>query len=377
MSTTKKPESEKPKVQKDKPEAMSGAQVPKDTIADVKRAPDNAEKIQEGSLPAGVTVEPQDPEHMSLDLIKDSPDLLRPYLNVSDDKGQLLGDANLENKVITFCNQYKNADFKKMGNLVQLLEEAKALGTNYGKQINIVENTLGGITCKYRIREGMIFNIQKSLTDEIGLIWKKWFKSNYNPNHFRSVSDYMRLAKIPNVIRYSVYGKERLLQIERQLGDYAGKEDPISDFLRDNNVDFDVYAETDPKELKIQTDIVINYKKLEKEGLDVIPVEKVEALVRNGKDLMPKHISDLKFLKDHNGNYLSHMDQIIASDGSPEPIMTPEKKAKSFKGVVDRFIKAAESAFVDSEYLGEIDEQFFAQLKQKVLELEQRVITSN
>ncbi len=332
------------------------------------------EKEQEVNLPANVTVEPQHPEHMSLDLIKDSPDLLGPYLDVSDDEGQLLGDVDLEKEVIVFCDRYKNVDYKKIDNFEQVLEEIKALNTKYGMQINKVENTIGGIICKYRIREGMIFNIEKAITDEIGWVWKKWFIKNYEPTHFRSISDYMRLAKIPNVIRYSVYGKEGLLQIGRQIGDFEGKLDPIGDFLIDNDVDFDVYAETDPKELKIQTDIVINYKKLEKEELDIIPVEKVEALVRNGKDLMPKHISDLKLLKDHGSDCLSYMDEIVASDGSPEPIMTPDKKAKSFRGVVDRFMKAAETAFADSEYLGEIDRQFFDEFKQKFLELERRII---
>ena len=380
MSKTKKTEPEKTKVQNGKNEA---GQSPDDqaqkgaTPQDDTSISNGSDKSQETTLSEAVTPEPQDPEHMHLDILGDSPDLLKAYLAVSDDEGQLLGDVNLEKEVIDICNQYKTVDYKKIDNPEQRLKEVMILTTKYGTRVNMVENILGGAICKYRIREGGLFYIQKAITDEIGWVWKKWFKKNYNPTHFRSVSDYMKLAAVPGIIRYAVFGKTRLLLMLRLIEDFEGEEDPIGAFLQENGIDFDIQAETDPKELRVQTDITINWKKLEAAELDVIPVDMVEVLVRNGKELLPKHISSLKFLKEHDGDVIGHMEEIIATDGNPEPIMTPKKKAESFKNVIDRFLKAAETAFADSEYLSQIDADFFIKFKQQVLALEKRVITSD
>ena len=59
-------------------------------------------------LPEGVTPEPQEEEHMHLKHISDSSSLVRAYLPVSDDQGQLIGDLDLERQVKEFCDRYKD-----------------------------------------------------------------------------------------------------------------------------------------------------------------------------------------------------------------------------------------------------------------------------
>ena len=89
MSKTKKTEPEKTKVQNGKNEA---GQSPDDqaqkgaTPQDDTSISNGSDKSQETTLSEAVTPEPQDPEHMHLDILGDSPDLLKAYLAVSDDK---------------------------------------------------------------------------------------------------------------------------------------------------------------------------------------------------------------------------------------------------------------------------------------------------
>lgn len=340
----------------------------------------NDKKEQDNSLPKGVTKKPRNDEEMDLGTIKNNPAQIKAYLPVSDDAGEMLGDTILEKEVVDFCRLLKSLkpeELKSMDDPEVFLQQLKDLSVRYVKRINTAENISIGTATKYRIREGILFNLQKQIVKKVlGKNWTGWFRDNYDRSLFRSVQDYMRLARVPKVISYAWLGKEQLLQILRRIGKFEG-DDPIGEFLADNGVDFNPEAEFDIGELKIKTDIAINKQKLVEEGLDAIPVEKVEAFVQNGNEILSKHIRELKLVRDTNGDLGGYMDRIIATDGKIEPVMTPDRKAESYKKVIDRFLKATDTAFVDGEYLGQIDADIFATLKQKVLELEQKISNNN
>jgi hypothetical protein len=327
-------------------------------------------------LPENVTIEPQEEEHMHLKHISDSSSLVRAYLPVSDDQGQLLGDLDLERQVKEFCDRYK--DLSAVNEPDPVIREAKELVTRYTLRVNFVENSLRGTITKYRIREGMLFNIMKELLKQKDINWMGWFKRNFNQREFRSVSDYMKLAGTKNIIRYAVFGKERLLQLLRQLSDeQKEQEDPIGAFLEENGIEFNPEQETDDRELRIEADIAINMRKLHKVEITEIPRELVEALVRNGRDLEKSHIEELKRAQQvPDKDVVEYMKTIIDKNGKPEPIMTPARKAEGFKKTADRFLKAVDTALGDREYVLQLDRGTYDLLKQKVLDLE-RLIQAN
>ena len=327
-------------------------------------------------LPKGVTPEPQHEEHMHLKLIAHSPAVVDVYLPVSDDEGHLLGDMELETQVKSFCDQY--SDPSTVSEPDKVVEEAKELATKYTLKINMVESRLGGTTTKYRIREGMLFNIMKELVRKSKPNWMEWFKKNFDPREFRSVQDYMKLARTKNIIRYAVFGKERLMHLLRQLSDEQRKlDDPIGAFLKVNKIKFNPEEETDNRELRIEADVAINRQKLLNEGITEISKKLVEALVRNGRELEKAHIEELKRAKEHKDHdVVKYMKGIIDSDGKPDPIMTPARKAEGFKRTAERFLKAVDNAFEDQEYVQQFDREMYDRLKQKVLELERLIATS-
>jgi len=328
------------------------------------------------SLPKGVTPEPQHEEHMHLKLIADSPGLVDVYLPVSDDEGHLLGDMGTETRVKSFCDRY--SDPSTVSEPDKVVKEAKTLATEYTLKINKVENRLGGTITKYRIRQGMLFNIMKELVRKSKPNWMVWFKANFDPREFRSVEDYMRLARIKNIIRYAVFGKERLLHLRRQLSDEQLKlDDPIGAFLKVNKIKFNPEQETDNRELRIEADVAINHQKLLREGITEISKKLVEALVRNGRELEKAHIEELKRAQQvPDEDVVKYMKGIIDSDGKPAPIMTPDRKAEGFKRTAERFLKAVDNAFEDREYIQQLDRGMYDRLKQKVLDLE-RLIPAN
>ena len=182
----------------------------------------------------------------------------------------------------------------------------------------------------------------------------------------------MRIAGVKNAIKYAVFGKERLLGIIRQLQNTDG-DDPIGDFLADNGVDFAVEVETDLEEVRVKADIAVNHQKLVSEDLGEIPLDKVKAFVESGNTITKKHINELTLVKKTGGDLTSYMDGLIASKGKAEPVMTPERKAESYKNALVSFLDKTKTAISDQEYIGQIDLDLCKELKDQVEELERKI----
>jgi hypothetical protein len=328
-------------------------------------------------LPKNVTEAPRTPEEMDLKYIKKWPNAVKVYLQVSDDQGEVLGSKVQERKVKDFCDKYANSKAADIKDLAKVIAEAKDLATQYTLQINMVESRLNGTTTKYRIRQGMIFNIMKELVRKDSPSWIQWFKDNFDGREFRSVRDYMRLARIPGIIQFAWLGKERLLQTDRQLSEADKQtENPVDAFIERNGVIFNPEEELDVQELRIETDIAINYEKLLNAGITEISKDMIDALVRNGKEIESAHIRELKVTKDARQDLVERFEELVASDGRVPPNMTPARKAQGFKNTADRFIKAIENAIDDQDYRGQVNAEFIANLNEKLQQLERLVTAS-
>jgi len=324
-------------------------------------------------LPENVTAEPRNEEEAHLDKFKNDQAVIRTYLKVSDDYGELLGDKDLEAEVIDCCKQYMTVKPEDIKEPEVLLQQFIALSNRYVKRVNNAENISIGISTKYRIREGMLFNIQKMIVKKVlKRKWKEWFNENYEKSLLRSVQDYMRLAKIPGVIKYAVFGKEQLLEIDRQIGKPEGK-DPIGDFLANKGIEFDPEAEIDVAELKVKTDIAITREKLDNAELEEVANDKVEALAKKGIHLTKGHLRNLSLTKDTSGDLPGYIDRIIESDGKPEPVLTAEIKAERYKKTVERFLDETDTALSDDLYLAEVNAEIIQRIKEKIRQLEQKL----
>jgi len=325
------------------------------------------------TLPEDVTDEPRNDEEMHLKNIKHDPALIRTYLKVSDDYGELLGDKDLEAEVIECCKQYMTVKPRGIKEPEAVLQQLIDLSNRYVRRVNNAEKISIGISAKYRIREGMLFNIQKMIVKKVlKLKWSEWFNENYEKSLLRSVQDYMRLAKIPGAIKYAVFGKEQLLEILRQIGKPEG-DDPIGEFLANKGIEYDPETEVDVAELKIRTDIAITREKLDTEGLEEVADNKVEALVRDGIHLSRAHLKNIKLVKETNGDLAGYVDKIIATGGKPEPVLTAEIKAERFKKIVDRFLDQTNTALEDDHYLTEVNAETIRRIKDKIWLLEQKL----
>ena len=103
----------------------------------------------DSELQEGVVDEPRNDEEMHLKNIKHDPALIRTYLKVSDDYGDLLGDKDLETEVIECCKQYMTVKPKGIKEPEAVLQQLVDLSNRYVRRVNNAENISIGISTKY------------------------------------------------------------------------------------------------------------------------------------------------------------------------------------------------------------------------------------
>ena len=334
--------------------------------------PDDA---ADAELSENFTLEPQDVEHIDLTKVKEYKGWIGPYQKVSDDDGQILGDPQLEKEVKDLFKEMETVDLFLEENPTQWADKLTDVAIRYTKQVNISENISNGIHTKYRIRQAGIFlNLQFLIKVRLGKSWMQFVADKFGKSLLRSIEDYMRIAKITNSIRYAVFGKERLLEIIRQIEKKNLKRtDPIGDFLQDHGIEYDPESDLDVSELKKKTDIAISLKKVSDEGFEQISPDKIEAFVRAGYEIEIKHLRDMKNVQNTGGDLNAYIDKLIATKGKFKLPKTAEMKSNEFKRTLDKFLSQSADALKDQEYLGQIDLNLCRQLKDKLLELENRI----
>jgi len=278
------------------------------------------------SLPDNVTLDPQHKEHMDLRLIQDSPSMVEVYMPVSDDAGEQLRDRELEKKVTEYCELYESKKTEAIDNPEELLEELVELSIKYGKKVNISAAVTIGIDCKYRIRLGMLLNLQKRIVAKTKEDWTDWFSKNYKAGYLRSAQDYMALARIPNVIRYAFLGKERLIEIKRALPSDYQDEDPVGKFFKDNNISFDPESEDCINDFKNEIDALLALMKIKKveQGQNIqihADKEMIKNVISMGVKVDNGLIRDLVILSQNGGDTNQYLDRKFINGGADDAII--------------------------------------------------------
>ena len=288
-------------------------------------------------------------------------------------KEKVSDDEKFENDVIEFCGKYQNEKLSKISSREQVLQKAKDFVIQYQAKANNADSFLCGEITHYRIRQGALFSIVKKLIKKVEKRnWEEWFYECFEKSEFRSVQDYMKLAKTPNVFQYTVFGRERLLAILRTMESSDG-DDPIGTFLTDNQLQFNPDEKTDFHNLKFNTDVAINYRKLQDAGFTEITKEKVEELVKKGRGIKARHINELKLAQETGRDVNDYMDEILRNNGKAVPVMTAERKSENLKNMTERYIDKIRKALEDTEYLGGIDSDTLATLRQLLQQVEERI----
>jgi len=342
--------------------------------------------IKKKSLPKGVTPEPQDDEQMHLKHIAHSPALVDVYLPVSDDKGGLLKDKRLEKKVVGFIERYNQKESDEIDNLEAVLDKLRAIYKVYSQKINLTGSISNGILTKCRTRQGMLLILEKRLTKLSSKQWIDHFAKTYGRKHLRSAQDYMALARVPNIIRYAFYGKERLMAITRAIKvlDITDS-DPVAAFLDKYKISFDPESsnpEESLAELKIKIDAAIavtTIKKIEQKNNLQLKVREdlIEKLIGLGISVEKGLIEDLVIVKNAKGNVNKHLENVYIAGGQGNPIVVSTKKVQGFPKLVESFKTTVEYIRDNSSLVEQIDRGKIEELEQSISELKTLIDNPN
>ncbi len=331
----------------------------------------------------GITDDPQHPEHLHMSLLGESPILKEVYLAVSDDKGEILGDEDLEEKVRGIIEEFQNPSEDAPEKTPEdQLAELKEVSTAYAQQINVSASISDGALTKYRIRLGTLFHIQKKLAKRAGRKWVEWFAENYDERHLRSVQDFMALAKVPNIIRYAVFGKERLTEIQRtfKTEDFK-KEDPVGDFLSKHRVVFDPESGETVDSWRSEVDAAIAFERIQrvevKEELELnADPELIKALVRSGIPADNRLIGEMVIVANSGGDVNAFLTRRFANNGSEkqpagleEGLIKGSRMIEGIPKLVSRFKETITYLSENRDLLERLDRSHVEALETQVAEL--------
>lgn len=326
----------------------------------------------------GVNEEPRNEEEMHLKYIKHSPSLVDVYLAVSDDDGQLMDDRELEGSVASFIEAYKAIKVGDVPDAEAVVKELQALYQTYSTKINRADSISEGVITKYRIRQGMLLNIEQKLLRKKGKQWIAHFNTTYGDKGLRSAQDYMALGRTPNIIRYAVYGKERLMEILRAIKELdIDTEDPIASFLDHYSIPFNTEdPDSDEKlvQLKWQIDSAVALTKIQKAeikkdlvlGLNPDLIKKIVELgikVENGL------IKDLFIIKKANGDVNSHLEDLYLNGGKGEEVLGQIKSVTGLPKLAAGLKDTVKCILENVDLAERIDSDTVKELEKWVLEL--------
>jgi hypothetical protein len=321
-----------------------------------------------------VTDAPQHEEHLHMALLGESASLREVYLKVSDDTGQFFGDMDMEAKMIDFLAQSKTLAKKgSIEEIKRIMPELIEISVSYQRQINFATNVSNGILVKHQIRLGHIFLQQKRLLKKIepGMNWLDWFKKTYGSRNLRSAQDYMRLAKTPNIIRYAVFGKERLIEILRAITSYGSVEDPIGTFLAKYGFIYNPDAEDFMEDWRSSIDAAIAMEKIGQVEKDQdlkleLSFEQVKALIDNNVPVESGVINDMVIVKESGGSVVDYIETSVLGKGSKHINIERAEKQESVQRISKKLREIVEFYSKQTDAISEINVAAIDDLRQSI-----------
>lgn len=199
----------------------------------------NSEKEE---LAPGVTLDPQNEEQLDLNLMKDPVAVSTISVPTDDDEGDFIEDPQAVKDLRAFIdeNKSKTGDALKDPDLLKIGTE---IASNFNDKLSFKESFTLALLAKNSILYGMSLNILKNAVKETGQNWIYYYKEHFIPSTYSSAIKYMKLARIPDIIRYSFLGLEKLEKINTAIkDDYDMKgPDPYGKFFSDSSISIDFH----------------------------------------------------------------------------------------------------------------------------------------
>ena len=285
---------------------------------------------------------------------------------IIEDDGDFLGVSNSFADVEAFLSGETQfaSDEKKLLAGQELIREFFA-------QQNLAMSGVVGSFTGYTVQTGRLLIALKPLVKAIGVKWEPWAADNLKFMAPRIRQACMQLAKVSDINNHLHFGKERLLLLAGAVKGVDG-DDPIGDLLRKYNLEFDPTEEIDLDAYKNAVDLVLDFERLKKAGLDV-DIESLKKFRADGRTVNASLIKVLKAIKGNDGNPNKYLTNPRPKDGSEDG----EKKAKSFKKMATTLAGTIDWISEHEEFIEQVDVAMIDELTTKLEALKRLIDTSD
>ena len=304
------------------------------------------------NLPEGVTPEPQAADQLHLEVVNETAGEIQTYLEVSDDRGQLLGDQKLFENLKLLSQTDLSGDSESTDDLTSAVETVK----QFIQKNDLSLAATSGVFTYYGVLLGLTLNRIKSKFMDIRshstvtesteanqiakkTSWEIWILAclGIEKSRYRNLQNFMQLARVPDAIQYSFIGTERLLQLNRVAKDLNENDNEavsIGNIINDNDISFDLTendnynVSTDQKasidfisfkhrmtKIAIQYDIS-TYDEL---GLDYASV--IEAIISKPKPFSKSEMREICLIKNAGGDTNIHLSKILNCDANRDGLV--------------------------------------------------------
>ena len=334
------------------------------------------------NLPETVTEEPQDAEHMHLQHIIHSPALVDVYLAVSDDNGYLLGDDKLEKDVKFFINEFKDKELHEIDKPAVVISQVQSLHRIYSARLERVGNITDGIQTKSGIRRGELLNIEKKLLRIKGKQWVAHYTQTYGKRSLRSAQDYMALARTPSIIRYAVFGKERLMEgLRATKALEIDTADPMATLFEQYDIAFNPensQSEETMMDLKLGIDCAVaitKIKKAEQKNETELGVnhDHVKRLISDGVSVNNDFINDLFIINGDGRDVNRHLEGLTGGGGNGDEMLPHIKKLNELPQLVAGLKGTVESISQHVELVNRVEQSYIDDLERCISDLKNLV----
>jgi hypothetical protein len=342
------------------------------------RSNDNSDPVISAKLPEEEKGERSTSEETIPKLINDDFSFDDICVALSEDNGELLNDTELESEITSFIAEYQNKEHYDLEKPAVVLSKLRALYKIYNAKISRAESINNGIATKYGIRKGMLLNIEKNLLRMAGKQWIAHYIETYGQKSLRSAQDYMALARIPNIINYAVFGKERLMGVLRAIKFLEiNSDDPIATLFQQCDISFDpeeVQIEEVITNLKLEIDYAVALSKIRKaeEKKDVelgINPEYIKNLIGDGIAVSHAFINDLFEINSERRDVNSHLESLCNDSEGGDDMLPHIKRAIALPKLVESLKGTVESIREHSNLVNRVEQDYINDLENCVADL--------
>ncbi len=296
--------------------------------------------------------------------------------------GQFIDGTDLELEVISYIEEFQTKEAHEIENLAVVISRGRALYQTHRAKSERSENIIDGVETKGKILQGKLLIIEKTLLGKEGKQWVDHYTQTYGQKSLRSAQDYMALGRIPNIIKYSPIGKERLMEAWRATKILEiESDDPIATLLTQHDIPFnpeDSQSEQTMTDLKLGIAYAVAVTKIKKAELKKeielgVDPGLVKRLISDGETISNCFINDLFIINREGLDVNRHLEGLCSNEGNDDEMLSQIKRVERLPRLVANLKDAVEYLRQHSDLVARVERGDISDLETCVVALKRLI----